>query len=380
MIMKQLRKHVLADVAAGNAVELISSSGRGKSDFCWSLFEHACKSYPNMTVGYTDLFLATQTPPDLIGYQFKGSAEYAGVHYARSEASIPLWMQTKFVRTPGHEIKKQVMPAWGCDLMVLILDEYGQGEADVKRASAQLFLKGELGPWALPPFSYRIACSNKGARYGVTKDFDFVINRKSTYKITDDYDSWADWADRGYSHEGIKWEIMPVTRAFAKQNPTVLFEDEPKEQGPWCTPRSLCATDRYLQVIERVNGRIDTKDPAVQEGVAAKIGVPAAGQYMGFLQFRIELPQYEEVIADPDKTPVPGKPDMQMLMAYELASRTQKPHLAEVIKYVQRMPKDLAITYVSSLIRRDATFIVEPAMAAWSNKNAPLLAMIMSLS
>ncbi len=30
-------------------------------------------------------------------------------------------------------------------------------------------------------------------------------------------------------------------------NPQIIFEPEPKEQGPWCTPRSLCAADRYIQ-------------------------------------------------------------------------------------------------------------------------------------
>lgn len=380
MILSQLEKYVLADVEAGNAIELISSSGRGKSDFTWNLFTKLTELHSDKIIGFVDMFLATYTPPDLIGYQFKGEAQYEGIKFARSEPSIPLWMQTKFVHIPGEGIKEQTRPAWGTDIMVVVLDEYGQGEADVKRSSAQLFLKGEIGPWKLPHGSVRIACSNKGPRYGVTKDFDFVINRKSTYHITDDIMSWLNWADKGYDHEGKRWSVMPVTKAFAKQNPNVIFETEPKEQGPWCTPRSLCATDRFLQVIERATGKINVNDTAVSEGVAAKIGVPSAAAYMGWLQFRLELPQYEEVVAAPADTPVPGKPDLQLLMAYELASRSLQPDLPKVVAYMQRLPKDMAVTYIVALIRRDKQMITDPAIGAWCAKNATLLAAVQTLS
>lgn len=384
MILSQLEKYVLADIEAGNAIELISPSGRGKSDFTWNLFKRMVELHPDKTIGWVDMFLATYTPPDMVGYQFKGEGEYDGIKFARSEPSIPLWMQTKWVYVPGIGIKEECRPAWGVDIMIVVLDEYGQGEADVKRASAQLLLKGEVGPWRLPSgngkFNVRIACSNEGSRYGVTKDFDFVINRKSTYPITDDVTGWLEWADKGYEQDGKHWSVMPVTRAFAKQNPAVLFEKEPEKQGPWCTPRSLCATDRFLQVLERSTGKIDPNDHGITEGVSAKIGMPAAGTFMGWLQFRLELPQYEEVIAAPGDTPVPTKPDMQLLMSYELAARTQEEHLTQVIAYMGRMPKDMSVGFALALTRRVPSFVVAPPMVAWCAKNATLMAAMHTLS
>lgn len=369
MILSQLEKYVTADIEAGNSVVLISSSGRGKSDFCDALYEKY-RATSGLNWGFQSMFLATQTPPDLIGYQFKGEGVADGITFAKSEASIPLWM----LSTEGK-------PAWCYDRFFLVLDEYGQGEADVKRASAELLLKGRIGAWSLPPYSVRIACTNTGSRYGVTKDFDFVINRRSQYTITDDIESWLAWADKPYTHMGQKWDNSALIKAFAKQNISVIFEEEPKQQGPWCTPRALCGVDRFLQVIERQHGgKLPLRDDGIAEGVAAKIGVPAAGALCGWLQFRVELPQYEQVRDNPAETPVPSKPDLQMLMAYELASRTKKEDLAKIIHYVQRMPKDLAITYAVSLVRRDKTVILDPALAAWVQKNATLLALIQSLA
>lgn len=369
MILKHLTKHVLADIEAGNSVILRSSSGRGKSEFCQQLFD-TLKASSGLNWGFQSLFLATQTPPDLIGYQFKGEGEFGGRKFTKSEASLPLWM----VSTEGK-------PAWAYDRFFLVLDEYGQGESDVKRSSAELFLKGEIGPWALPPYSVRIACTNCGPRYGVTKDFDFVINRQSRYDVTDDLESWLEWASKPYMLQGREWAVQPVTKAFATSNPQILFEPEPKEQGPWCTPRALCAVDRYVQTVARMSGgNVNPSDPGVCEGVAGKIGVASAGAYMGHLQFLLELPQYGDVVANPDSTPTPSRPDMMMLMAYQLASLAKKEHLHAVIQYMQRMPKDLAITFVRSLIARDKSTIVEPAMTKWVGKNATLLSLLEAAS
>jgi hypothetical protein len=80
-------------------------------------------------------------------------------------------------------------------------------------------------------------------------------------------------------------------------------------------------------------------------------------------------------------TPVPKKADLLLLMAYELAGYTQIPDLAACIQYVQRLPKDMAVTYVSSLLRRDYKNIINtPAMQGWINKNAALVSIIASLS
>jgi len=172
---------------------------------------------------------------------------------------------------------------------------------------------------------------------------------------------------------------MPVTKAWAKSNPNAIFEAEPEKQGPWCTPRSAIDNDRWLQCFFK-DKEINPSDPGVIEASAGKIGMAGTQSYMGFLQFRLELPSYESVVAAPMETPVPKPPDLQMLMAYEMAAQTQREHLPQVISYMQRLPKDLAITFVTSLVRRDNSVLLDPALSAWTDKNATLLSMVMSLA
>jgi hypothetical protein len=375
------RTETKALIEAGNAVIWRSGSGLGKSQVAYSIFEELRdRDAPKgIRWGFCTFFAATQTPSDLIGYQFKGERTYDVIDPASgntvqktitvTDPSVPLWMMS----TEGY-------PAFMYDRVFLLIDEYGQGEGETKRSIAEIFLNGGTPPWYLPKGSVRLACTNSGARYGVSKDFDFAIARRCVIDIHGDAEVWLRYADKPYHHQGKVWQTTPLIKAWAAANPQLLFEDEPKEQGPWCNPRQLCAVDRYLQTVWGMHGNQDVS-PNAMSVVSGMIGMPATQSVMQHIQYLTQLPSYDEVVADPDNTPVPAKADLLMLMAYQLAGYTKVEDLAPCIKYIGRMPKDMGITFISSLLRRDYKNIInQPAMQAWINKNASLVAVISSLS
>jgi hypothetical protein len=377
----EARRETMALIEAGNATLWQSGSGIGKSQVAYGIFEElkARDAQKGISWGFGTIFAATQTPPDLIGYQFKGEREYtvgtdqSGTDIKRTititDPSVPLWM-----------ISSEGKPAFMYDRFFLLIDEYGQGEADVKRAVAEIFLNGGTAPWYLPPGSVRIACTNQGARYGVSKDFDFCIARRALLNIEGDAETWLRYADKHYVYQGKQWLTTPIIKAWAQANPQILFEPEPKEQGPWCNPRQLCAVDRYLQTKWAMAGNQDI-DGTTMQVVAGMIGMPATTSLMSHLEFLTQLPQYADIIQNPTGTPVPSRADLQMLMAYQLAGFTQVGDLGPCIQYIQRLPKDMGVTYISSLLRRDYKGIInQPAMQAWINKNAALVSIIASIS
>jgi len=385
MNLNQARREATRLINSGQAVMFSSGSGIGKSQTVYQMFEQikARDAEKNITWGFGTIFAATQTPPDLIGYQFKGERAFPtgevdaeGRPALRTvtvtDPSVPLWM----ISTEGK-------PAWMYDRFFLFIDEYGQGEGDVKRGLAEIFLNGGTSPWYLPAGSVRVAATNKGVRYGVSKDFDFCIARRTLLEIDGDVDVWLSYADKPYIHQGRQWVTMPVIKAWAATNPQILFEQEPKDQGPWCNPRQLCAVDRYLQVTFEEQGNQDVDALAISS-IAGTIGMPAAQSLINHLQFRLELPSYADVVSDPDGTPVPTRADLQMLMAYELAGYTRAEDLAACITYIQRLEKvakDMGVTYISALLRRDYKNIInQPAMQGWINKNATLISVIHALS
>lgn len=365
---------------SGQAVLLVSGSGMGKSQgtasYAKSWVEEGKAS--GIKRGYSITFLATHTPPDVVGYKFKGERDIIvdvdadGKPVTKKvtvdDASCPLW----YISTEGK-------PAFCYDEFMIVFDEFGQAELDVKRSAAEIALSGGTPPWYAP--NHRcIMLTNEGARYGVSKTFDFIIARQSRIEIKPDIEAALLHMDKPYMHRGRQWQVMGVTKAWAAANPTALFENEPEQQGPWCNPRQLYACDRYLQLTFAATGKQDV-DPEALEVLAGTIGMPATTSLVSHLQFRLQLPSYDSVVADPTGTEVPSKADLQMLMAYELSSYVKPQDLGSVVTYMERLPKDMAITFVSSLLRRDyAQMINVPAMQAWISRNAALVSVISSLA
>lgn len=356
MHFRDLKAHIPAILDSGISIELRSAPGRGKSEFVAQTVD-AMSKRDGFKWGFATMFLATQTPPDLIGYQFKGEREWGGKTVAVTDPTLPLWMVT----TEGK-------PVWEYERGILFLDEYGQGEGDVKRASAELLLNGQIGPWKLPKGWSVVAASNRSKdRSGVTKDFDFVINRRLEIEITDDLASWTEWA--------VTNDVMPLTIAFANQNPQVVFADGvPDKQGPWCTPRSLVMSDRMLRTLQVGGKNVD--DAGAVELVSGLIGPAAAAQYFAFVRLEREMPKYEKIVADPTGVKVPEKPDAQMLICYNLAHRVTEDDIDPVVTYVQRMSKEFAVTFVNSACKRNPRLINTKVINKWCDENSSLMSAI----
>lgn len=360
MHFRELNTRFRAILDSGIATELVSAPGRGKSQFIADQIKRQ-SAKDNKEWGFAKLFLATMTPPDLIGYQFKGERQFSDGNggtnrVAVTEPTLPMWMVTE----KGN-------PVWDYERGILFLDEYGQGEADVKRASAELLLNGQLGPWKLPKGWSVVAASNRSMdRSGVTKSFDFVINRRLEVEITDDLASWEQWA--------IENNIPPEFIAFAVQNPNIVFAPGvPDKQGPWCTPRSLVMAAQLLDGFRNDKGELPVDAGAV-EIAAGMVGQAATAQMMAMIKLGLEMPKFEDIIDDPENTKLPDKPDAQMLVTYSLSARTEKSNATPIITYMQRFPKEFGITYAKSAVRRDAQLIFTPAFEKWANKNASLMA------
>jgi len=354
MNLNQLKQVIPALLDDGISIELQSSPGLGKSEFVFQTID-AMTRRDGKQWGIATMFLATQTPPDLIGYQFKSERAFNGFKDNKpvsvTDPSMPLWMFTTDGR-PVHTYERGI----------LFLDEYGQGDADVKRASAELLLNRQIGPWKLPDGWSVIAASNRSEdRSGVTKSFDFVINRRLEIQLTPDVKSWEEWA----FNEGID----PLYISFAAQNPQIVFDGKvPEKQGPWCTPRSLVKAAR---IMKSLGGQITPLTGEIMNGI---IGGAAAAQLAAWVKLGQEAPKYEDIVADPMKAKMPKKPDLLMLVSYNLAARVTLEEHEPVIKYITReeMPKELSLTFLQTAIRRHNALIHTKAVGAWLDGNPSL--------
>lgn len=339
------------------AIELQSAPGRGKSEFIASLIKSESQR-TGQPWGFATCFLATMTPSDLLGFMIPTTDELGR---PRSRFTMPSWFQT----TDGKTVEDYPRG-------ILFLDEYGQGEPDVKRASAELLLNGQLGPWRLPDGWTVIAASNRASdRSGVTKSFDFVINRRCEIHVMDSIEAWEEWA--------VGANVHPTIIAFAKSNPSVVFSDGvPDKQGPWCTPRSLVMAGNVLNAIRTPgDGMGDDELPATDVAkslIHGLIGEAAGAQLFATIQLARELPKLENIIADPRGARLPDKPDARMLVCFTLAHRADADNAGNLMTYMERMPPEFTFSFAKAVLMRHPMLVAKsPEFRAYAQKNARVI-------
>lgn len=340
-------------IDSGVAIEVNGPPGVGKSDLIYQVRDVLSKR-DGFEWGLSEMMLANYTAPDLMGYLTPDKMPDGRMV---SRFTEPAWMITQ----DGKHLNDYKRA-------IVFMDEFGQGESDVKRGAANLLLNRRVGPHQLHPGVAIIAASNRTQdRSGVTKSFDFVINRRVQIELTPDVTAWERWANQ----HGVE----PLFVAFAASNPQIVFEGKvPDKQGPWCTPRSLVMLSKMLRSVYP-SGKLPTNG-AVIEIASGMIGEAAAQQLIAFVKLGHELPAFDDIVADPDGTKVPLAPDARMLSIYELSARVSTKTAAPVLQYVDRFPKEFAATFAKSTCMRLPELIMTDAFTKWAGKHATLVNMM----
>ena len=339
--------------ATGRCIYLKGAPGRGKTTAITDAVNLIAKS-TGKNLGLVIISGPLLNPPDSIGFGLpKHHEDFAEMIFSR-----PFWWRTR----DGKRLEEY-------DGGIIFVDEADKMDVDIKKCIGEAALSKRLGPHDLPAgWVVWMAGNRDGDRSGSTRELDHLINRRIEVDVKDDIASWEAWAFKnGVSAEAI---------TFAQQNPQIVFADKaPEKQGPWCTPRSLVETDAIVQAFADAEGKLPT-DGTIVSYVAGGIGEAAAAQYFAYLKLGQEMEPFDKIVADPSGTRIPDRPDAQMLVCYSLAARIDGKNAEPIIKYVERMPKEFALTFARAACNRDYKLAITPAFRAWTQRNSTLMAAI----
>ena len=322
--------------AAKLPVYLEGGPGGGKSKFAG---EYAAMKGPDY--GLFELNCATAILPDVVGHTIPVPERYV----CEDGETVDI-TATRFTYPHFWRDKRSGKPMFMFKRGLMLLEEYGQGQSDVKRSLATLMWDRRLGEWVMPEGIDILILSNRsGDRSGVTKDYDFLINRRAQFELIPDFDSWAVWA-----HEnGVNPMIIGFAHAHTQD---VFMSSVPKDQGPWTTARSLVSANNYL-----FSGHaLDVKEPLTRQGLAAIMGDGMAFQLIDFIQYRDGLPTLGQILADPENTPVPTgdqSVNKQVFLTYFLAGKVTFDTMPKVVTYMKRLKGDLMVSFFRSCTHRD---------------------------
>jgi hypothetical protein len=335
---------------SGKCYYFKSSPGIGKSSIVVDSVPHIARETV-LNLGLVVINAPLLTPADAVGYLIP---KHHADGRVESVYTQPFW----WVTSEGKRLEQY-------DGGVIFVDEMDKGDLDVKKALGELALSGRIGPHEIPKgWVVWMAGNRSQDRSGSTKELDHLINRRCEIEITPDLMSWETWA--------LKHGVHPAIIAFANQNPQIVFpETVPEKQGPFCTPRSLVATGEMLSLMTDDDDLPTTTDAI--ELASGYIGQAASAQLFATLRLAAELPPLDQIIASPATCKVPQKPDAQMLVCYNLAARVDTANLPPIIKYVERLPADFAITFAKAATTRLPSLVIQPAMMDWARRNNSLM-------
>jgi hypothetical protein len=350
MKISDFQKRIPMYYRSRHCIYLIGKIGRGKSTVIEGATKQLEAANPGKKFGVVVISGPLLNPPDAVGYLMPRQVE----EHLESMFTQPFWFRTH----DGKHIND-------FDAVIVFIDEADKMDSDVKKIMGEMALSRRLGPHRLRPDDVVWMAGNyQKEGGGSTKEFNHLINRRHEIHLNDDIESVVDYYQKAKVH--------PLYVAFAASNPEVVFEEPPKVQGPWCTPRSLHMCADFHAMFATKDDELPFDD-MIMEDIEAKIGSSAGSHLNATIQLQRELPKIADIIANPMKVKVPTAPDAQMLVCYSLAARSDENNIDPFIQYVERMPAEFTITFGKAAITREPDLINSNAFGKWTARNAALV-------
>ena len=240
-------------------------------------------------------------------------------------------------------------------LVVLFIDELSNAPKATQNALLQLTLDGKIGTYTLPARTIIIAAGNRSKDRAAVHEMPTPVkNRFAHYDLENNVDDWCTWA----YPKGIDPSII----GFLRYRPNLLHNVD-STQNAFPSPRAWEMLDRKLNYAP-ANGFYSC---------ASIIGDGAAGEFIAFKSIYKNLPDIDNLLADPGRTPVPSETSICYAIAGALTARVTENNFEAVMKYANRMPAEYQVVILRDSLAKEPNIKDSNAFKDWTQKNASVL-------
>lgn len=310
----------LAGVKKRRPVYIHGPSGCGKSE----AVEQLCEEMGGTLV---DIRLSQYEAIDLRGIP----DIQAGTTVWNVPATLPFKGNAKF----DNDLTDHSKPIF------LFFDEANQGDESVLSVMYQITQNRRCGEHELMDNVHIILAGNRAKDKGYTKKFPAPLNNRLKHcEVVPDIKSWTKWA----SASGV---ISPIIIGFLNFRDELLYNfDSDKPVECFATPRAWHnANEDFLDD--------EMSDDIKAAAMAGTVGEGPAVELMGFAAIMDTLRPIEEIIAEPETTPVPTQLDHQWAMATHVASHMTKDTTDQLHKYLDRMEPEMVVMAWTMAIQKN---------------------------
>ena len=333
---------------SGHPLFLRGGAGVGKT----AKVEQWCET---ASLGCVSLFLPATDAVDMMGFLIPSKQENGE---AVSQYTKPNWL-----------VRIEDAISRGMAQGVLLFDEFPASDTLTQKAAAPLMSEGRIGQWHLPEGWVVWLTGNRPKdKAGSSSMLGHVSNRMCTLDVVPVIDGWKEWA--------IEQGMHPLYISFAMKFPGVVFNDEPPKDPnePRCTARSFTfAHDFHAQTAQ---GNVLASDAVTLESVQGFIGKGASASLMSYLKVSDELPEIEDIVADPmtAKLPKATRLDAQFAAVQMLVHHAKPENIDTLWQYAERLNKELQTSAASQLMKRSGGALLNSAaLTKWISANRALI-------
>lgn len=349
MHLLDLKKQAVNLYLSRKALHIIGPPGVGKTDVMRGEVVQILSDHFGEQFGFHDCMVPTYDAPDYRGFLIP----------TKDDQGKPTSFFTRSAAMPSRSYLEQFPRG------IMFMDERNQTDALSQKALAPVILEKRFGEERLPEGWWVVSASNRMADgSGVNKALKHLINRERIIQIEPAVLPWALYAEaRG---------IHPMLIAFAKHRPGIVFSDTvPKEDAPFCTPRSYVSAAEFLALVA---GKDDKGEPNMKipndqiviQMVAGDIGEAAAAELFAFLKVVDELPTIDEIHADPKGCKCPKELSAAYAAAQMLIHFANPSNIDKLWTFAERLAKELQVSTAKSLIEKGGgTLLNSKALNTW---------------
>ena len=237
---------------------------------------------------------------------------------------------------------------------LIVLEEIAQAPVSHQTWAAGFILERETATFKLDPGVIIISTGNRAEdKAGAKPLLTHLANRMYIMDIdtsVDDYSSWA-----------LANQVDPMGVAFLRLRPGLLNDFNPNRQ--------INPTQRaWTQLFTEVPNSLPTD--LYFQAAAAKVGEGPAAEWVAAKDMMAKMPSVDYILLQPASAEIPTEPAVRFAVATSLAMRTtDESNFDRAMQYIERMPKEFQMLYVSDVVRQRPKVQQTGAFIKWALAN-----------
>jgi len=302
--------------------------GLGKSDIMRQLAAEE-------GVGFKDIRVGTMLPEDL-----------TGIPVPDLQKRLAVWLRAEYWPDMERDGSRGI----------IAFDELSDAPRNLQSCIYRVVLDRQIGEYKLPPGWWPMAAGNRREDRAAAQSISTALaNRFAHIHLRSDYDCWKIWANQH--------NIDPMLVGFLGYRPNLLHSMEGADLLAFPSPRSW----------ERVSKVFDLDPGRRQNAVTALVGEGAAIEVENFFKV-VNLPDFEDIIKAPTKTPIPTEPASRYALSSMLARKTTADTFPAIYKYISRneFGPDFGTVVVLDATKRDPSLCDVDTFKTWARNNKSL--------